>query len=72
MGHLPNPNRIGQLAEVVCHSTRREACNQRSKVEQALTMAAWVAYEMRQKKSRRSQILASEAKALAEEIGLTL
>ncbi len=40
--------------------------------EQALTMAAWAAYEMKQQKSRRSQILASEAKALAEEIGLTL
>ncbi len=40
--------------------------------EQALTMAAWAAYETKQGNARRSQILAYEAKALAEEIGLTL
>jgi tetratricopeptide (TPR) repeat protein len=40
--------------------------------EQALTMWAWAKYETAQGNERRSQILGFEAKALAEEIGLTL
>ena len=40
--------------------------------EQALTMWAWAQYETAQGNDRRSQILGFEAKALAEEIGMTL
>ena len=40
--------------------------------EQALTMWAWAQYETDQGNERRSQILGSEAQALAKEIGLTL
>lgn len=40
--------------------------------EQALTMNAWAQFEAAQGNERRGQILGDEARALAEEIGLTL